>query len=126
MAARTPEECEVLFAHFLNTGDVKGLLGLYESHASHIRSDGSTPNGADEIRVVLEEFAAMQPKFNLSLKKVVPAGDDLAVLYDDWTLTAKGPDGETFATDGKGVHIVRRQPDGTWAFAVTGVTNTSW
>lgn len=126
MAARTPEECEMLWERHLNAGDVDGLLALYESCASHVRSDGTTPNGVEEIREVLEEFIAMRPKFKVSLKKSVRAGGDLAVLYDEWTLTAIAPDGSPLAMGGKGVHVVRRQQDGSWAFAVTGVTNAPW
>jgi ketosteroid isomerase-like protein len=75
---------------------------------------------------VLDQFVAMQPKLIVSLKKVVRAGDDLAVLYDDWTLTARSPEGNPIDMNGKGVHIVRRQQDGTWLFAITGVTNAPW
>jgi len=126
MPAQSPEECDVLSARYLNAGNVDALLGLYEPQASHIRSDGTAANGADAIRVVLEEFAAMRPKLSVSLKRVVRAGDDLAVLYDYWTLAAKGPDGSPVAMDGKGVHVVRRQRDAAWAFVVTGITNAPW
>ena len=60
----------------------------------------------------------MKPKVTMNVTKVVRAGDDLAVLYNEWSLTANGPDGKPIAMSGKAMEIVRRQPDGTWLFAV--------
>ena len=48
----------------------------------------------------------------------VEAGDDIAVLYNDWTLSATGPDGAAFTDQGKATEIVRRQRNGTWRFVV--------
>jgi len=126
MPASTPEECDALFADYLNAGNVAALLALYEPQGSHVRPDGIAPCGRDAIRPSLDEFVAMHPTLAVNVKKVVRAGDDLAVLYDDWTLTAAGPNGEPAGMNGKGVHIVRRQQDGSWALAVTGVTNCNW
>lgn len=126
MSAQSPECCEELFAEYLNAGSVDRLLGLYEQQASHVRANGQTAQGSAAVRQVLEEFVAMQPQFRVSLKKIVPAGSDLAVLYDDWTLTAKDAGGKTAEMHGQGVHIVRRQPGGSWLFAVTGLTNAPW
>jgi uncharacterized protein (TIGR02246 family) len=126
MPASIPEECDALFARYLNAGDVDALLELYEPQASHVRPDGVVPYGRDAIRSSLDEFVAMHPTLTATVKNVVRAGDDLAVLYDDWTLAAAGPNGEPIDISGKGVHIVHRQLDGTWAFSVTGVTNATW
>lgn len=125
MPAHNPEACDDRFAQCLNSGDVDNLLALYERRASHICPDGTVAQGDDAIRSVLDQFVAMKPKLSVILKKVVRAGDDLAVLYDDWTLAARDPDGNPIDMRGKGVHIVRRQQDGTWLFAITGVTNAS-
>lgn len=126
MPASNPKECDELFARYLNSRDVDALLELYEPQASHVRPDGIVPHGRDAIRSALDEFVAMHPTLNVDVKNVVRAGDDLAVVYDDWTLAATGPNGEPVDMSGKGVHIVRRQPDGAWAFEVTGVTNAAW
>ncbi len=126
MSAHTPEACEQLFAHYLNAGNVDNLLALYEPQASHVRSDGSVAHGKDAIRLVLDEFVAMQPTLHVRLKKTVGAGDDLAVLYDDWTLTAKGADAKLIEMNGKGCHVIRMQHDGTWMFVLTGVTNATF
>ena len=54
----------------------------------------------------------------MNVGRIVKAGDDIAVLYNDWTLSATGPDGAPFADQGKATEIVRRQRNGTWRFVV--------
>ena len=122
----TPEKCEYLFARYLNAGDLSSLLNLYEPQASHIAPDGTISQGSQAIRLVLDQFITMQPKLDVHLKRVVPAGANLAILYDDWTLAALGPSSEPIDMAGKSVHIVRRQPSGEWLFVLTGVTNAAW
>ena len=41
-----------------------------------------------------------------------------AVLNNDWSLTGKAADGSAIEMKHKAMEIVRRQPDGTWRFAV--------
>jgi ketosteroid isomerase-like protein len=48
--------------------------------------------------------------------KVVQSGDDLAMVYNDWHMSAKRPDGQPVEASGKAIEVVRRQPDGTWRF----------
>ena len=60
----------------------------------------------------------MQPVLRCDVVKVVKAGDGLAVLYNDWNLSAKGRDGERIERAGKAVEVVRRQADGAWLFAI--------
>ena len=118
MPARTPEECDALFATSINSGNLEGLVALYEPQASLVQQDGTPARGTAAIREGLAGFVAMHPKITMNVTKVVRAGDDLAVLYNDWSLTAKGPDGNPMAMSGKAMEIVRRQRDGTWMFAV--------
>lgn len=42
----------------------------------------------------------------------------LAVVYNDWSLAATGPDGAAVNTTGRSIEICRRQADGTWLFVV--------
>jgi ketosteroid isomerase-like protein len=48
--------------------------------------------------------------------KVVQSGDDLAMVYNDWHMSAKRADGQPVEVRGKAIEVVRRQPDGTWRF----------
>ena len=118
MPARTPKQCDDLFARYLEAGDVDAVVALYEPKACLVLEGGAVARGTRAIRKAIAMFAAMKPKLEMSVGRIVKAGDDLAVLYNDWTLTAVGSDGATFADRGKATEVVRRQRNGTWKFIV--------
>ncbi len=118
MPARTPEEADRLFVQALNDGDLDALVDLYEATASFVPQKGPVVTGKAGIRQALSRFLAMKPQFDRRVEKVVPAGDDLALLYSRWTMTANGSDGDAVTTAGRGVELVRRHYDGTWLFAI--------
>jgi len=111
MPARTPEEIDVLFQKFLNSGDVDGLVGLYEPNATLIGGPDQPANGTAAIREAIKAFVDMKPQIDLRVEQTVLAGGDLATLYSTWTMIA-GSEKMT----GKSVEVVRRQADGTWLF----------
>jgi uncharacterized protein (TIGR02246 family) len=118
MSARTPEDCDRLFAEHLNAGEVDAVAALYEPDATLALEGGNSAIGQPAIRAALATFAAMKPKLRMNVTKVLRCGADLAVLYNDWTLTGVGPDGKSFSDAGGAIEIVRRQSDGTWRFAI--------
>jgi len=126
MPAESPEQCDELYARYLNTRQIGSILALYEAEGSHVRQDGTAAHGHYALRQILNQFAAAEPEIHVRVKKVVRAGEDLAVIYDHWTLFTKGPGGTPMQTNGKGVHIVRRHAETGWLFAVTGLTNSAW
>jgi uncharacterized protein (TIGR02246 family) len=114
MPAKTPQECDELFARYVGDGDANALVGLYEKDASLVSPDGTIARGTEAIRKAMERLAAMRPKLTIDIKRVVTVGDDLATVYNDWTFTAKRPDGSTIEGAGKALEVMRRQRDGTW------------
>ena len=60
------------------------------------------------LRQSLAAFIAIAATIKTSITKVILAGDDLAVLYTGWTITATG-----IPSSGKAVKVMRLQPDGT-------------
>jgi ketosteroid isomerase-like protein len=62
----------------------------------------------------MERLAGMRATLANDIKRVVPLGDDLAVVYNDWTFAGKRADGSAVHAAGKALEIMRRQPDGTW------------
>lgn len=114
MPARTPEECDTLFASHLTSGNLEELLALYEPEATLVQQNAPPVCGTVEIRKRLAAFVAIRPKFTANVVKVIEADETLAVLYNDWTLTTK----DAGTLNGKAIEIVRRQPDGSWLFVV--------
>ena len=112
----SPEACDRLFVDHVNAGDLDALLSLYDPMCSLVRRDGSLARGHGEIREVLGKLIAMRARMTAEIVKVVAAGDDLAMVYNDWHMSAKRSSGEPVEAGGKALEVVRRQPDGTWRF----------
>jgi uncharacterized protein (TIGR02246 family) len=116
MPARIPEECDRLFGEYVNAGDLDALVALYAPEASLVQHGGRVATGRPAIREVLGRVLAMHPTLRNDVVKVVAAADDLALVYNDWSMSAKGPGGQPVERSGKAIEVVRRQPDGTWLF----------
>jgi ketosteroid isomerase-like protein len=80
-----------------------------------VRRDGSVAQGHAEIRAVLERVIAIRARMTSEIVKVVTC-DEVAMVYNDWQMSAKRPDGRPVEAAGKALEVVRRQPDGTWRF----------
>jgi len=117
MAARTPEELDTLFAQALNAGNLDALTSLYEPQASLMPSPGKVVVGTAAIREALAAFVAAKPKMTLTARLVSRTGD-LALVTAKWELAMNGDDGQPAKVNGQSVEVVRRQPDGTWLFAI--------
>ena len=113
MPARTAEECDQLFEQHINAGNLEGLVALYEPDATFVPQEGEAVHGTAAIRAALAGFVAMKPKLKMGITRVIPVGKDLAMVYNDWTMTAGGQPGA-----GKAIELMRRQADGTWRFAL--------
>jgi uncharacterized protein (TIGR02246 family) len=113
MPAHTPEECDHMFEERINAGDLDGLVALYESDATFVPQEGDALHGTAAIRAALAGFVAMKPTLKMKITRVIPVGKDLAMIYNDWTMTAGGQNGS-----GKAIELMRRQADGTWRFAL--------
>jgi uncharacterized protein (TIGR02246 family) len=120
MPTQTPEQCDALFGTYINSRDLENLVALYEPQASLENEDGTAAQGSAAIRETMQGIFAAFPelKITMNVVRVVRAGDDLAVLYNDWSAIGRAADGSPFAMEHKAMEIVRRQSDGTWRFAV--------
>jgi uncharacterized protein (TIGR02246 family) len=113
MPAQNPEQVDELFQQALNSGDVDAIVTLYEPNASFVGQDGQVAVGRDAIRASVQAYIDLKPQIDLKVEKTVRAGEDLATCYGAWTLIAGGQ-----SMTGKSIEVVRRQPDGTWLFAI--------
>jgi len=117
MSARTPEELCSQFTQRFSTGDIDALVALYESDAVLLPQPGHVARGHAGIRESLAAFLAMRGTFRMSPPKVIHA-DGIALLYADWSLDAKAPDGSPIHLAGQTTDVARRQPDGRWLYAI--------
>ena len=118
MPARTPEDCDRLLGEYLAVGALDDILALYEPQAIFFTEERERLVGRDAIATFFGAAAAAKPRLVPNILQVLRTGIDLAMIYNDWTLSVTGPDGATIEQRGKAVEVVRRQADGTWRFAI--------
>lgn len=117
MSATRPEELHTLFAEAALRGDIDALMALYEPDAVGVDLNGGELGGRAAIREFLLGFLAAAGEMEGNTSKVV-ASDDLALLSNHWHAVVKGPDGQDTTVSNYSAEVARRQPDGTWLFAL--------
>jgi len=103
--AAVAEDLGRFFIERARSGDVKGLVALYEPGAVLALPDGGTATGADAIRQFYEELLAKKPTF-------VPGTARPALRNGDWALTS------TRIPAGATTELAHRQPNGTWLWTI--------
>ena len=104
--ASEPNDLGRYFIERGNAGDVEGLVALYEPDAVLAFPPGRVASGHAEIRTVYEQFVAAAPVLQ-------PGRQHPALVSGDLALTAS-----TLTTGEVTVEIARRQPDGSWLWAL--------
>lgn len=104
--ALDPEDLPRFFLARANAGDVDGLVALYELDAVLAGREGAIMLGHQAIRDFFTELLADRPRFAPGEQRPALRHDDLALTS---TLVANG----TVTAE-----IARRQPDGTWLWAI--------
>ena len=115
MAPRSAEECDALFERHMNAGELDALVAL-QPNAILVGAAGQ-PAAVGQA-AIREALAPMIAAKALRVVRAERAGDDLALLYNDWSASSTAPDGATVEMSGKAIEIIRRQPDGTWRLAM--------
>jgi ketosteroid isomerase-like protein len=100
-----PGDLGRMFIERANAGDVDGLVALYETEAALAFPPGEITTGSQAIREVYEELLAQRPTF-------VSEGHSALVNGDLALTSTRLPGG------GATAEVARRQPDGTWLWAV--------
>ena len=104
--ALQPNDLGRFFVERANAGDVDGLVALYEPGAVLALPAGRVAAGADEIRRVYQQLLADRPRFE-------PGEQQEALVNGDLALTST-----RLADGGATAEVARRQPDGTWLWAI--------
>lgn len=117
MTARSPAEVHELFARYFTAGDLDALLSLYEPNATLLPLGQAPVSGLEEIRAAMTGFLESGPTMNLTVKKLIEAGD-IALLISDWALSGVDSDGHTFERSGRTSDVARKQADGSWLLVI--------
>ena len=117
MPVLNPMEIHAAFENAFNSGDLDGLVALYEKNALLVAEPSRTVIGHGPIREAYQGFLALRAKMTLETVSAFES-DGLALLYGRWSLQGKGPDGADIQMTGRNSEVVRRQPDGTWLFII--------
>ena len=117
MPAYKPDDIHALFEHAFNSADVDAVVALYEPLAVLV-VDGRKVVGHDGIRKSYEGFFLQRARMTLETRTVIESGEGLAMLYGSWVIQPLEPEASGVTTRGISTEVVRRQPDGTWLFAI--------
>ena len=111
---------DTAFVTGADAGDAAGLAALYLADASLMPPNAATIRGRDGIQKFWGAFAdAYRIRITVTADEVEGHGD-LAYARGHYTLdlTPKAKGGAPEHDEGKYLEILRRQPDGTWRYAV--------
>jgi ketosteroid isomerase-like protein len=117
MSTATPEQVLESIVTGINSGNLDGLMTLYESEAAFATQPGSLAHAIPGVREALAGFISMKGKLDLEVTRVLEVGD-LALVIGVWTFNGTGPDGEPVRLAAKNADVLRRQEDGTWRFVI--------
>ena len=113
MPANSPQEMAEGIGQGIDKGNLDGVMALYEPNACLVPQPGQLLQGHVAIREGIAAFIALNPAMTGESRTVVQA-DDLAIVYTNWTLSGKTPEGDAVNMSGQSTDVMRSQPDGTW------------
>jgi len=112
MSATEPGQASKIFESCFASGDIDGLMDLYEQDAVFASPSG-TATGLDQIREVLQGYLSSGATITMEDSVAFTVGD-LALVHWSWTMQL--PDGST--STGGTAEVLRRQDDGRWMFVI--------
>jgi ketosteroid isomerase-like protein len=68
-----------IYMKAFNAGDVEAAVACYEPDGCFVSASGRIARGATELREVYRITFANRPTFQVDVRKVLPAGNDLAL-----------------------------------------------
>ncbi|MDX1516162.1 MAG: nuclear transport factor 2 family protein [Woeseiaceae bacterium] len=104
--ALQPNDLERLFVERANTGDVDGLVALYEPDAVVADGHGNTAIGHAQIRALFVRFLADRSQLVASVQAEPLRSGGIALT------SSRSGNGDVTA------EVARRQPDGSWLWVV--------
>jgi len=109
-AARYFQDC-------VRSGNVEEALSCFDTEAIYVIAPGQYVRGRENIRAALAQVCALKPDLQAQRSAGFIVGD-MCSWVDEWTLKATLPDGSLLEMNGVSSDILKKQPDGTWAYLV--------
>jgi uncharacterized protein (TIGR02246 family) len=113
----TPQQVLDSIVEGINTGNLDGLMALYEPDAAFAAQPGSLAQGLTGIRASLAAFVDLRGTLDLKVTRILEAGG-LALVAGVWSFTGTAPDGTAVQLSARNADVLRRQPDGSWRFVI--------
>ena len=119
MPAHSPEELYVLFREAFERGmdGLDDMVGLYEPGAQFVPAPGQAVSGTEAIRRAYADILTVKSMITVEAKKVLSTGD-VVLSCHRWVKRFTDADGKPAEVGGLSSEVARRQPDGTWLFAI--------
>ena len=111
---QNPADVYSTYLKAFNAGDIDATVACYEPQACFMARSGRAARGAAELRDVYRVTFSNKPQMKFNVRKIIPAGDDLALVIVEWRSKTVSSAGEVKLWTGMATDIVRRQPDGAW------------
>jgi ketosteroid isomerase-like protein len=113
----TPDQVLESIVTGIISGDLEGLMTLYENGAAFAAQPGRLAHGPAGVSESLAGFISMKGKLDLEVTRVLEVGD-LALVTGVWSFNGTGPDGEPVELTARNADVLRRQTDGSWRFVI--------
>ena len=116
--AHNPPDIYPILLKAFNAQDLDATLACYEPQACFVRKPDHVVRGPAELREMFRASFSHKPDLTLDVRKIISAGDDLALVVVKWTSKTVSPSGEAKVSSGTATDVVRRQADGAWKIAL--------
>lgn len=113
VTARSPEDLDRLFLDRANSGDVEGIVALYEEPALLVGPDGPRLTTRDELRQLYRSLLDGSRRFDGEVRPALRLGE-LALTSTRFRRAVPGAAPLQSAT----AEVARRQPDGSWLWVI--------
>ena len=105
------------FQNCVRNGDVEGALDCFDDEAIYVTGIGTFVTGKENIRKALEQVCGLKPDLQAQRSTGFTV-DNITAWVDEWTMKATLPDGTKLEMRGTSSDILKKQPNGNWAYLV--------
>jgi ketosteroid isomerase-like protein len=117
MVPDSPEHAAELLDRAFNEGNLKAVLGFYESAAVVVTEPGKLARGSEELRDFFQQAMGSGASAK-QLKTHVIEADGLALFLSRWSFCMGNGNPEASSRTFIATTVFRKQSDGTWKILI--------